>query len=318
MVGIKPLLEGNMENTFEFGKFEDELLECCLLNEPNFEKIEDVLAAGANVNAVNEQDQNLLERFYRANQYNGKYMPAITQRFIRAGFDVDRFGYSCIYGLVFSSYDRYIVDTAKILFHAGLRLTEKELDEILDAIGSEESYQRCCECDHACENIYYTFYELVQRANSGKSFEDVMTWQDCIGKTVRAVYLDANEDKPISILSIGKYAIADQLFFDHGDSVTLIEANPNIYGCAMPESERINPKLLDILFSEIIGAKFKGIFFKHREIKKKKVTYRQPVITVSFDNGQCVRFTTNFGEVPKDKTCTYFEFISPQGHKEDQ
>ena len=298
-----------MENTYEFGKLEDKLFRYCRAAEPDFEKIEAVLAAGANVNAVNQNGRNLLSRLYHAKQDHGNYFPAITERFIQAGFDLKRFGRSCIRGLVFSSYDRYIVDTAKVLFRAGVKLTDKELDEILGDIGTEESYQRCCDCDHATENIYYALYEIVSRAGKGMPFEDVVPWQDCIGKTVQAVFADANTDQVISSLSEGRYAITDQLFFDHGDTVTLIEANPNIYGCAMPEVDRYNLKNLGELFSDVIGAKIKGIYFKHHEIKKDNGGYRQPVITISFDNGCRVRFSTNFGEVPEEETRKYFEFL---------
>lgn len=298
-----------MDTIYEYGKLEDKLLRLCRAGEPDFPKIEAVINAGANINAVNKSGECMLHRIYHNCQSHGNHLPEITNIFIRSGFHMQKYGRACLSGLVFSSYDRYIVDTAKIILKAGAQLDEDGRKTVLNSIGTEESYQRCCDKNHACENIFYAFYELVDRATSGRHYLDLVPWQDCVGKTVKSIFADAKATPVLEGKPGGKYAFFGRLYFDCGDSVVMIESNPNIYGCSLPNEERDDPLCLNDTFPNLLGAVITKIKFRHNEYRIETTEYRQPVISVCFDNGQIFRFTTNFGEVPKGFEFNYFEVI---------
>lgn len=300
-----------MDSVYEYGKLEDELLRLCKANNPDFAKIEETLLAGADVNAIDNCGECMLLDLYHSRQRQGSHLPEITQLFIQSGFHLEKHARACLSGLVFSSYDRYIFDTAKVILSTGVQLNAEDREAVLDSIGTEESYQRCCEGNHACENIYYAFYESVDRASSGRHFLDMLTWQDCIGKKVLAIFADAQSGPSFEQFPNDQYAIYDRFYFDCGESVVMIEGCPNIYGCALPLEERNNPRDLNSLFPKAVGATISKIEFAHEKLTIGKTGYRQPVIDVYLDNGLCFRFTTNFGEVAKDSEFNYFVVIEP-------
>ena len=196
----------------------------------------------------------------------------------------------------------------KLLLLAGALSDDPHSAEaFLGAIGTEESYQRCCCKDHACENFYYALYEMVDRAAKGAPWMDVEIWQDCIGKTVRSICADAKKGPAFERLPGGQYAFYDRLYFDCGDSVIMVEGSPNLYGCALPNEQRRSPVCLDELFPHAIGQRVEAIRFRHNSFEAATASCRQPVITVDFENGVRFRFTTNFGEMPKGSEFNYFE-----------
>lgn len=299
-----------MSEVYRFGKLEDKLYRSCRVGQPNWDKIAAVLDEGANVNARDADGRYILTDIIQCAK-TGQKLPRLAQMFVDAGFDAARLGLGVIRSLVFSTYDRYIFDTAKVLIRAGATGDEKRWDELLNSIGGEESYQRCCEEDHACENIYYAMYELVDRAFKGKH-EEILVWHDCVGKVVDAVYADAKVAPAIKSMGDGKYEMVGRIIFQCGEHSVVLERNPNVYGCERISEREIEHPMSPVnSLSSCVGATIADISFYHTEVedKEKRVSYRQPHIILTFDNGKRLHFTTNFGEVPEKETKTYFEIL---------
>lgn len=300
-----------MDQTYRFGKKEDQLLRLCKAHVPNMDKIHAVITEGADVNAVDEDGWRLLGAIFSHNSAaTGEHFPAIADVFIRAGFDAKRFGLSVMGSLVHSTHDRYIFDTAMILLKAGAHGDKGKWESLLECIGTEESYQRCCDYDHACENIYYAWYEIVRRASEGKSFDDIGVWQDCVGLKVDGIVADANRVPVVTKGKKGKILFRDQFMLLCGERAVMIEACPNIYLCKRPgATDLANPIDLSGQLPFAAGAIIERIDFEHRGVREGKTYYRQPNIHVVFNNGRTIRFSTNFGEVPEEETSKFFEVL---------
>lgn len=300
-----------MGTEYKFGKLEDKLLRLCRAHVPDMEKIRAVVREGADVNAVDQSGRNLLTAvFSHTGATNGKFFPAIAEEFVGAGFDTARFGLAVMGMLVFSTYDRYIFDASMVLLKAGAGGDEGQWEQLLDAIGTEESYQRCCDEDHACENIYYAWYETVRRASEGKRFDDIGVWEDCIGLRVNGVIADANAGPVVSEMQDGRCFFRDQLILLCGEQAVTIEGNPNIYLCGRPAPEDlVQPVDLSVRLPFAVGSVIEKIEFEHKEYREGTTYYRQPNIRVFFDNGRAMLLTTNFGEVPKGETSNYVKIL---------
>lgn len=300
-----------MSDVCQFGKLEDELVRLCEADEPNRDEIKTLIARGANVNAKNAYGEYLLSEVIYYGSESGAKTLELVKLFLKSGFDAKNLGLNVIGTLVFSASDRYIFDTAKLMIRAGAAGDETSWNELLNTIGGEESYQRCCDHNHACENIYYAMYELVERASKGKH-EDILVWHDCVGKTVDAVCADAKSAPAIKPMWGKKYEMAGRIIFQCGEHSVVLEGNPNVYGCdRISGREMEHPVSLADRLPFCVGATITDISFCHTEVedKKKRISYCQPHIILTFNNSKHLHFTTNFGEVPERKTKTYFEVL---------
>ncbi|MBQ6431202.1 MAG: hypothetical protein IJJ99_04935 [Oscillospiraceae bacterium] len=293
---------------FEFGKLEDDLLRLCKADQPDYDQIRKVIADGANVNAVNRDGRNLLSAEFWNCCASGEKFPQITKLLLDNGFDAERFGLACISQLIFSTYDEGIFYAAKLLLEAGAKGTKEQWDRLLESIGTEESYQRCCDGNHRCKNIYYALYKIVDGARKSIPYSDIDLWTSILGKKINSVFVCSEESKPVQIQKGRRYEIPDSILFEAEDRTLIIEANPNIYTRANPVPALEMEKRVSVEgLRSVIGATVTRITFRHAEVKDGTTGYRQPNIYISFSNGISIRFSTNFGEVPKEDTATYFE-----------
>lgn len=141
-----------------FGKLEYLLLDECQKYPPDFEKIQQLIDEGADVNASDDDDNMLSYLFFaytddllvdylikngrkkEINNYQGdkifdcRYLPQIVRLFLENGFDVNKIAnpggkYPCPYGgtaladLAYAGGDEHCVEVAKLLLDAGI---EKE------------------------------------------------------------------------------------------------------------------------------------------------------------------------------------------------
>lgn len=227
-----------------------------------------------------------------------------------SGFDSEKLGLQCIESILFTTYDKYVFSTAKVLLEAGAKGTDEQWISLLKAIGTEESYQRCCAGNHKCENIYYPLYEIVAHARKGLPYSDIDLWHNFIGRKVESVLAYSADSKPVSLVEGSKFEILDKILFLAKTKTLILEANPNIYTRANPVPTLDMTKCIPVKeLRAVVGAKVKRVSFKHKEVSSGSQIFRQPNIYVSFDNGIRIRFSTNFGEVPEGKSATYFEIV---------
>lgn len=294
---------------YEFGVLEDRIIRLCEAARPDYEAICRQIEDGADVNAVNKYGKTFLSEIFLSLEHGTKFTD-IVKTVLISGFDSKKFGLKCIGSLLYTTYDKYVFSTAKLLLEAGAAGTDEQWDSLLEAIGAEESYQRCCEGDHKCENIYYPLYEIVAHAWKGLPYSDIDLWDDFIGRKVASVLAYSADSKPVSQLERGKFEIPDKLLFLGKTRTLIIEANPNIYTRANPVPTIDMTKCIPVKeLRAVVGAKVKSVSFKHEEVSFGSRICRQPNIYVSFDNGIRIRFSTNFGEVPEETSVAYFEIV---------
>ena len=294
---------------YEFGVLEDRIISLCEAARPDYEAICRQIEGGANVNAVNKYGQAFLSKILLSLEHGNKFTD-IVKTVLLSGFDSKKLGLRCIESILFTTYDKYFFSAAKLLLESGATGTDEQWASLLKAIGTEESYQRCCAGNHKCENIYYPLYEIVAHARKGLPYSDIALWSNFIGRKVESVLSYSADSKPVSLLKNSKFEIPDKIFFLAKTKTLIIEANPNIYTRANPVPTLDMTKCIPVKeLRAVVGAKVKRVSFKHEEVSSGFHIFRQPNIYVSFDNGIRIRFSTNFGEVPEGTSATYFEIV---------
>lgn len=287
---------------YGFGTLGDKLITECCKRKPDMQIVQELIDSGAPINLAEKRLNyaTILSRVfdYYNNTQSGKYLPIIAQIFIDNGFNTKKYGADCIFALIFSTYDKYIIDAAKRLLHAGVSARKKTWEMLLEGIGTEESYQHCCQRDLACENIYYAFYELVEAAYKGTDFEGISSWQDCIGCKIDSIISFPKAEKSLEKITDCSYLVNDAVIFRSGGKVIVVEGRPNIYlKTSADRSSEQKPEDLSEELSIYIERTITNIQFSNREYKRSDSIYAIPIIEIIFDSGAALTFTNNQGEV---------------------
>lgn len=216
-----------------FGELENRLIEAGKEYPPNYEKMRELLAAGANINATStkeDPDESILstiilgypefdhpeicescdkdgeepctdcpENFWK--DYDGRYLPDLCRFFLQNGFDVhgskDTFGGRCIMNLTWSSYDRYILDATKILLHAGANPNfESDHETLLSWVATKASAGRCVDEDHNLENLFETMYSILEAASENRDFDSIEYFSAAIGRKVDGIEIYCEPNQP--------------------------------------------------------------------------------------------------------------------------
>lgn len=208
---------------YGFGTLEDELITLLTCSAPDFQKAEELLARGANLNALpkNLYHDNILatileeywysvfggmdefvqldiheenpRNYARADELVGQNMVKIVQLFLEKGFDVSkkegRYGAACLAALVTSTFDQYILEAAHFLLDAGAVNTiyDDDGETVINRIAGAGSFQDNCEHDHHLGNIYEAFYQMVDAKDKGRPYQGIDFYQACYGKRIKKV-----------------------------------------------------------------------------------------------------------------------------------
>ena len=210
---------------YGFGELENELIEAGKEYPPNYTKMRELLAAGADINATSakeKSDESLLsiiilgypddfgypetcdncekdgeecaecpENFWK--DFNGRYLPELCEFFLRNGFNIhgsnDRFGGRCIMNLTWSSYDKYILDATKMLLDAGANPNYKYDDNetLLSWVATKASAGRCVDEDHNLENLFETMYSILEAATENRNYDAIEYFSVAIGRKVERI-----------------------------------------------------------------------------------------------------------------------------------
>ena len=217
---------------YGFGELENQLIEAGKEYPPNYEKMRELLAAGANINATStkeDPDESILstiilgypefdhpeicdscdkdgeepcadcpENFWK--DYDGRYLPDLCRFFLQNGFDVhgsdNTFGSRCIMNLTWSSYDRYILDATKILLRAGANPDHEDEDgSLMGWVGTKASAGRCVDEDHNIENLFEAMYSILEAASEKREFDSIEYFSAAIGRKVDHIemYCDSEQ-----------------------------------------------------------------------------------------------------------------------------
>lgn len=225
---------------YGFGELENQLIEAGKEYPPNYEKMRELLAAGANINATSTEedpDESILSTIILGypeteapeacescekegenpcidcldnleRTHDGRYLPDLCDFFLQNGFDVhgsdDTFGSRCIMNLTWSSYDRYILDATKILLRAGANPDqEDEEGSLMGWVGTKASAGRCVDEDHNIENLFETMYSILEAASEKRDFDSIEYFSAAEGRKVDRIEMYCDPEQ-VSVYSMNE------------------------------------------------------------------------------------------------------------------
>lgn len=325
---------------YGFGSLENELIELFDKTSPDFAKAEKLLLSGADINALGkESEENVLSKSleeylfcakwnklddYRCTEEDdltrGSTLCEIIRFFLAHGFDVNKengcFGAQCLYTLVLSTFDRYMIEASKILFDAGAknRTISDNADEDetpWDFVASEGSFQDTCEGNHSLSNIYEALYQIYQAVDDGNPYNGIDSYECAVGKKIIKVLASPNNDKPSIFYSMNlptftkENCFTSDLYFIYDGGVLRTTRFADFWvDTILPEAELID---VSEIFPGIVGKTIKNFSFSNRCVRKETTTYTQPITEIETEDGQCIKFSINFGDVEDKDRAAFFE-----------
>lgn len=341
-----------MAYDYGYGELGNKLIELFRSGAPDFEAAEELIRQGADVNAVGkDDDENILseilsgywwsehgdtmdeacdncdedhcddcEHNHNLNPNLGQSMCAIIRFFLQHGFDVTKndgcYGAQCLYALVLSTFDRYMIEATKVLLDAGAKnrtvsLISTDTDETpWSFMATEGSYQGTCEHNHSSANIYEAIYQVYQAVEDGHPYSGIDSYEVAIGKKVLRVLAEKNGEESIFFsMNAPEFqkdnCFTSTLYFVYDGGALISTQYADFWtNTILPATDLVD---VSACFSGIVGNTIKGFTYDHRSIVKGTTHYGQPITTIEMDSGHKVRFSINFGEVKKENRVAFYE-----------
>lgn len=285
---------------------------------PDLDEINKLIIAGADTNQLNKYGDNIFEDVFLDVLYNmqddGKdyrEMSKIVEKIkemislmIDNGFDIKRFGLSTMSQFKFATYDPFTFDLYRFMLQFDLVDDPKAYEDALEGVGTEESYQRCCEHNHDLENLFYAIYEMVEAKMEGREYKSIEPYYGVVGMTIdKIVYFNETntmvEKQAFTEFNADIGFVCGDKLFVMRDSINILFMNDRIAEC--PQID-ISP----VFGKNAIGRRVKSISFDHKDVIKGTTHYGQPTIIMELANGRKLKFTHNFGELPDKETQSRF------------
>lgn len=173
----------------EMYRAKDELSSIITEDTIDWVRFDRVLSSLPNINAIYDRDTILSELYHECP--DGKVLVDITKRFLAKGYDVNANeglnGSQCLHNLSWATFDKYILDAAKLLLEAGAR-TDIPLDADSDesegkGIKASISWRLggdWVEGDYTIANIFEAYWEIVEAFEAGKDYHLICGFEDCM------------------------------------------------------------------------------------------------------------------------------------------
>lgn len=238
-----------------------------------------------------EYEETLLSEFLMNDAFfeRGEIMPEAIRRFLACGYDVTanegRNGGLALSSLCWSSYDRYVLDAARLLMKAGApilyRTEDDEPDEepsgVLGSIGWKLSGAWSVHSEFDFASVLEAYYVMAKYCLDGKEFDGVDSHFACLGQTLTAVSSACAPQKD------GALFLYDQPL------VLWFGAKPLVANCwcefvvdpVYAEEQQQTQKDITPLFSDFIGAALQAVEYLNADTCR-----------LRFSNGRSLLFTT--------------------------
>ena len=302
---------------------------------PDFDKARQLLAQGVDINAVDDFGKSILinclwnrssfppecdfceaESCKTCENQGKAQLISIVDFFIENGWNTVVHGLSCIASLVHTTHDAQMFYAAKRLLRCPVSDNRADFEHALEGIGTEESYQRCCEECHEQENLYYAMYELVGAKKDNRPFEGIYPYYRAMGKKVDKIVYFADKtdfaETPRGVEFGGDFG------FVCGEDGVVVRSSINILLMNDRVSEQPQIDVSTIFGEGIVGATVVDILFEHCSKSRDRICYGQPTIIIKFDNAKELRFTHNFGELPDKESQARFLTVEASKEMEGQ
>lgn len=340
-----------MPYDYGYGDLENKLIDLFRAGAPDFAAAEELIRQGADLNAIgNDEDENMLSEIitgyqdteygyeddrcdnceketckgceYNRNPNAGQSLCAIIRFFLDHGFEVNTndgvFGAQCLSALIFSVYDRYMIEATKILLDAGAKnrvpsLNATGYDEtVQEMIASECSYADCCERDHALANIYEAIYQVYEAHKEGRPYHGIDSYEAAVGKKIMKVLAKSDAGKPVFFpMDLAEFkhnnCFNASLYFVYDGGVLITTQ----YADFWTDTELCENETVDVseCFEGMIGNAIQSVVFDHRDVVKGTTFHGQPITIIEMDSGRKFKFSINFGEVNPEERAAYYEMI---------
>lgn len=288
----------------------EKLVVACDRAWPDLDEIRELVIAGADTNQLNRYGENIFESAFVDILYHfrgdAKNLPHIVERIkttirlmIEKGWDVKKYGLSTMDQFKFSTYDVFTFDLYRFMLQYDLTDDSQDYEDVLEGIGTEESFQRCCENDHDLENLFYAIYEMVLAKQEGRNYTSIEPYYGATGLLIDKVLYFGDADSLIAKNGFTEYN-AD-IGFVCGDKILVLRDSLNILFMNDRSEEVPQIDISAAFVNQTVGEKINSVSFNHRDVVKDTTHYGQPTIIIELTNGKRIHFTHNFGEMA-DKT----------------
>ena len=295
------------------------LIKAC--DDANLDEIQKLVISGANPNLLDDYGKSIFKRVFihaldrvvdeteiSTEEYDEIFnqVKNTVKTLINYGWDIQKYGLKVMHQFIYMSNQKLAFDLMKFFLEFNLGDDKSEYESLLDGIGTEESYQRCCENNHDSENLFYTMYEIVNAKMENRSYKNIELYYDAVGMKIDNLLYFGKESIVPSKAGATEYN--DDICFVCGEKILVIRKYVNILFI----NDIINEEYVEIpnLFGDnIIGSRIVNVSFEHKEIVDGTTHYGQPTIVISLDSGKELKFTHNFGEHNGDKVQSSFVVV---------
>ena len=208
----------------------------------DWDAFDGVLRGVEDINYADEYfDETLLTEFLSEEFFfkNGALMPEATRHILENGYDVHAHngfnGEAALTRLCWTSYDRFILDTAKVLLDAGAPIdyaTEdedseeddmEEISSVLDNIAWKLSGAWHVDNDPEWANVLTAYYYMIKAVEAGKDYHLISSYLDCIGKKLTDVSAVSSSGKGPVFCENGSNYFKEPLVFWFGDTPMVVK-----------------------------------------------------------------------------------------------
>ncbi len=295
-------------------ELDKELYLACTDYDHDLGKIKKLILAGADTNQTDRYGDSIFDDVFmyalHAVDDDKQKLSETAERIkelipimISAGWNIKKFGVSVADQFTLSTYDRLTFDLFKFILQYDLTDDPKDYEEILEGVGTEESFQRCCEENHELENLFYSIYEIVEAKMEGRDYHSIELYYDAIGLTIdKVIYFDG-EDTTAKKANFFEYN-AD-IGFVCGNKLLILKKGVNIL--FMNDRFDDQPQIdFSSTLQACIGTRIENISFEHKTVIDGTTHYGQPTIIIELSNGKKMKFSHNFGELPDNQAQSRF------------
>ena len=296
-------------------ELDEKLALACDKATPDLDEIKELIIAGADTNQVNKYNNNIFDDVFLEVLYevrdDSKKLPKTVEKIkeviplmIDNGFDIKRFGISTMSQFKFATYDPFTFDLYRFMLQYELADDPKAYEEVLEGVGGEESYQRCCEHDHDLENLFYAIYEMVEAKMEGRDYKSIEPYYGAVGLTIDKIVYFSDSNTLVEKEEFTEYN-AD-IGFVCGGKLFVMRDGVNILFMNDRVNEQPQIDISSVFGKDAINRKIKSVSFDHKDVIKGNTHYGQPTIIIELTNGKKMKFTHNFGELPDKETQSRF------------
>ena len=296
------------------------LVQCLSNTPPDFDMARQFLAQGANINAVDDHDDETLLHRCIMDVYFGiesKFLPEMVRFFLENGYDVTRengrFGAEVLYALCWSTYDKMILDAAKILLDAGADPLYPVADgeDVLATINWKRSGCIPVDDDLELECLFTVLYDIVETKTLNKPYSGIQWWDEAVGKRIDRVYSCA----PSGEEALFEFVTGSHQYRDccKEDIVLLCEGIPlrlTNYCHAYVNPYGIPDNTVDLSdrHHSLIGKRIQTLRFSTNLVEQNRMRSHGSVLEVVIEDGTILAIRDNADQF-SEKYCARMEII---------